>query len=536
MDEQLRFYRGYFETRGTPTKIIGRIPYNSKSEQIDYYYEILKPGVFADSLKSGRDVKAYWNHDRSRVIGSTKAGTLKLQDTATGLKIELDPGQTSWGKDALEAVRRGDVSGFSFAFTPVEQQFSEDYTYRYILKANLFEVSPTPEPAYSGSTAYARSKVNDRTQEFKKYFGARKESKMIEREKKLQEQLDRNNRFWLSGREFRSIADQFKAVKAFAEIGHRDPRLRSSGLNELTGSEGGFLLQDDFSHKLIKGPKASEILDRCFQIPLGDGFNSIDLPRFHEDSRAEGSFLAGLRFYWPEQGEAGTYSHFKVSTNHINLTKCVLLIPYTEQLAADVQAFDAVIRETAQVALNWEVEKKIIRGTGSGEPLGIMSAGCTIVQEKETQNAKTIVAANVEKMLEHAASIYNSVWIANKETLPELAKLETSIGTGGGASPLFRFRSGGERYHKLAGLDVLFSEHAAPLGSKGDLILANLNDYIVVYKEAKKTVSMHVLWDTDEELFRLVFRWNGQPTWAKAVTPAQSSTKISPFVVLSERA
>jgi phage head maturation protease len=100
MDEQLRFYRGYFEVRGRPSKIIGKIPYNSESEPIPggyggSYIEVLKPGVFTDSLKSGRDIKAYWGHDRNKVIGSTKAGTLKLTDTPSGLKIEIDPGSTS---------------------------------------------------------------------------------------------------------------------------------------------------------------------------------------------------------------------------------------------------------------------------------------------------------------------------------------------------------------------------------------------------------------------------------------------------------
>ena len=151
MSGELRYFKAFFETRGTPSKIIGRIPYDSESVLMDDFVEVLKPGVFTESLSSGKDIKAYWSHDRAKVIGSTKAGTLRLVDSSTELKIELDPGSTSWGKDALEAVRRGDVSGFSFGFLPVDTQWENET--RYVLKANLFEVSPVSEPAYPESKA-----------------------------------------------------------------------------------------------------------------------------------------------------------------------------------------------------------------------------------------------------------------------------------------------------------------------------------------------------------------------------------------------
>ena len=41
---------------------------------------------------------------------------------------------------------------------------------------------------------------------------------------------------------------------------------------------------------------------------------------------------------------------------------------------------------------------------------------------------------------------------------------------------------------------------------------------------------------TDESVFRLVYRCDGQPLWSAALTPFKGSNTLSPFVTLAERA
>lgn len=47
---------------------------------------------------------------------------------------------------------------------------------------------------------------------------------------------------------------------------------------------------------------------------------------------------------------------------------------------------------------------------------------------------------------------------------------------------------------------------------------------------------MHLRFDYDEAAFRLVFRLDGQPWWASALTPYQGSAAQSCFVTLAGRA
>jgi len=65
---------------------------------------------------------------------------------------------TSYGRDAAELVRRGDVTGFSFGFsmpTRGGDEWSADGTERLLKSVRLFEVSLVAFPAYSGTAGTA---------------------------------------------------------------------------------------------------------------------------------------------------------------------------------------------------------------------------------------------------------------------------------------------------------------------------------------------------------------------------------------------
>jgi hypothetical protein len=48
-------------------------------------------------------------------------------------------------------------------------------------------------------------------------------------------------------------------------------------------------------------------------------------------------------------------------------------------------------------------------------------------------------------------------------------------------------------------------------------------------------VSMHVRFLYDEQVFRFVYRADGEPSWNSALTPYKGTTTYSPFVALATR-
>lgn len=123
----------------------------------DKFVERVAKGAFSRSLSEKEDIKAFWNHNSDMVLGSTKAGTLELVEDDAGLRYAIVPPDTTWGRDAVESIRRGDVSGTSFAFLTRKDDWEylaeEDLYQRTLLDVDLIEISPTPLPAYPDSEA-----------------------------------------------------------------------------------------------------------------------------------------------------------------------------------------------------------------------------------------------------------------------------------------------------------------------------------------------------------------------------------------------
>jgi len=133
--------------------------FNSRSEYMGFH-ETISPGAFTRTLKSRNEVKAFLNHNTDVVLGSTRAGTLRLTQDDKGLLAEIDLPDTGAGRDLAVSVKRGDVSGMSFGFNVPKggDEWSADGAQRTLNEIALMEVSPVSGfPAYRATSASVRS-------------------------------------------------------------------------------------------------------------------------------------------------------------------------------------------------------------------------------------------------------------------------------------------------------------------------------------------------------------------------------------------
>jgi HK97 family phage prohead protease len=128
------------------------------------FEEKIAPGAFLRSLKSRNDIKLLWNHDTGSVLGSTRAGTLRLIEDAKGLKVRAELPNTSAGRDAAELLRRGDVDAMSFGFTVPKggEEWSADGRQRTLREVMLHEVSIVAFPAYAETAGTATVRALDK--------------------------------------------------------------------------------------------------------------------------------------------------------------------------------------------------------------------------------------------------------------------------------------------------------------------------------------------------------------------------------------
>jgi len=143
--------------------------YNSMSEDLGGFTEIIRPGAFDRSLREiadgTRTVLARIQHEGGlSVVGSTDNATLDLWSDSIGLgyKIRKLP-NTSAARDAVELIGGGYINKSSFAFEvgPAGRRWDSKAAppVLELLDVDLVDVAPVDIPAYSAATVEMRQKI-----------------------------------------------------------------------------------------------------------------------------------------------------------------------------------------------------------------------------------------------------------------------------------------------------------------------------------------------------------------------------------------
>ena len=125
--------------------------------------EVVEAGAFSRALTEEQDVRAFIDHDPSRVIGRTKNGTLELREDEKGLHTRIELPDTQEARDLATLVERGDLDAMSFGFTVKADRWQkiEGRNTRFIEDVDLFEVSVVSFPA-NPDTAVALRSLKDK--------------------------------------------------------------------------------------------------------------------------------------------------------------------------------------------------------------------------------------------------------------------------------------------------------------------------------------------------------------------------------------
>lgn len=133
----------------TPTQI---------NDPVGAYVEVIQRGALEGADIS--DVRLLYNHDLNKVPLARTPKTMQLNLSAAGLEMRAALPKTAEAEAVYEAVKRGDLSGMSFAFTvPAGGDEYDPATNTRTIKqiSKVYECSVVPFPAYPTASVEARS-------------------------------------------------------------------------------------------------------------------------------------------------------------------------------------------------------------------------------------------------------------------------------------------------------------------------------------------------------------------------------------------
>lgn len=135
--------------------------FQSRSQNLGGFVEVIAPGAFDEVMKSNPDVFGRYNHDR--LLARTSSGTMKLELDERGLRYTIYPKHAD--ADVVESIQRGDVRGSSFAFQvrgDGEKWYKDkDGTMVRELRsiAMLADAGPVDNPAYPATEAFVSKRA-----------------------------------------------------------------------------------------------------------------------------------------------------------------------------------------------------------------------------------------------------------------------------------------------------------------------------------------------------------------------------------------
>ena len=352
----------------------------------------------------------------------------------------------------------------------------------------------------------------------------------------------------MSSREFDSLGEQLQAIAAAARGQVTDKRLlalnneyarvaAATGASAAVPSDGGFVIQPTFAEGITsKMWEEGRVLSRTNRVPIGENANRLVRNHVKEASRKDGSRYGGVRVYRKNEADTVAGSKLKLMQQTIILEALMAIYYATEELLEDAVALSVEAENAFRKELTFVAENEIFRGTGAGQCLGFLNSQALLTVDAESaQAAATVNATNVAKMMARlpAGSFPTAAWYIHSSVIPQLVVMTVTNqpvflpGNNVSAAP----------FGTLFGMPVLPVEYCATVGSVGDVALVDLQQYTTIDKRAARwQESVHVRFIYDESVFKLTYRFNGQPDWEDKVAEFQGSDSISPFIVLAARA
>ena len=328
--------------------------------------------------------------------------------------------------------------------------------------------------------------------------------------------------------EFKSFSEFMIAVKDAGSGGRIDQRLlKSTGQNETTAADGGYLVQ----HDIVKGKifdvvaQESILYPKCSKMTVGTQANGLKIVQSNESERSATTLFGGVRLYSPDEGVAITAFKQAVTQKDISLKRLNALNYMTDELLMDAPMYEQYISQKVGQAYAWILDDEIINGTKSTVSPIVNDSATVEITFAGDNPTNAEINSMYTAMLPSKRN--RAEWYLSNSQYAALLNLDED---GTYQRKIFQPLVTGTPSGTLMGRPINVIEQAGADTDESSFMFLDLSEYLIINKGGiDEAVSIHVKFVEMETAFRWSMRVGGASQIASAIT-LPDSTKVSAFV------
>jgi HK97 family phage major capsid protein len=308
---------------------------------------------------------------------------------------------------------------------------------------------------------------------------------------------------------------------------------QKAALNTNVGVQGGYVVPEEFQTQLLLlTAEMSVVESRATKIPMATRVVNIPaLDVVTAPAAGDTAFFGGLTATWTE--EAAAMTEKEPAFKQIEL-KAHELSGYTlasnALLADEAIGLEALLQRLLSDAISWYKDYAFLRGSGVGKPLGVLNANALISITRAANSSFNLAdAAGMLGRLLPGGDERTIVWAMHPTVYTKMVQMV------GGQNLVFMLNDVTRKPRvTLFGYPVERTEKLPALNTLGDVLLLDLRHYLVGDRQQIEIAySDHYRFTNNQGTWRFVARCDGQPWLRSAITLADGSNTLSPFVGLN---
>ena len=324
-------------------------------------------------------------------------------------------------------------------------------------------------------------------------------------------------------------------------------RYIANAMSEHTPGQGGFLVPEVLRSQVLAYMTSAVVRPRAMVLPMGAP--RLAVPTLDNPVQSSGNqALGGLQIAWSDEGAPLIQSVPSFGRTVLEARKATAYLQgVSNEFCEDAAgAFGDFTARVLADGYAWFEDDAFLNGTGAGEPQGLINAPCAVTVTRNTSSQVLFVDVVAMFKALHpkakqqglAPGVTHVCWLLSSSAMDQILELNYQVTINATTTPIpppgwFSMGDGLQVGPNMLGLPAFVTDHQPALGTAGDVMLADLSQYLIGDQLAM-TVERSAEgsgFPSDTSNFRVRSRLDGR-YWVQSATTTEAGQSVSPVVVL----